>query len=266
MSSHPPHTIRLKTGETCVIREAEPRDAKGILDATFATLRAPDAEHSVSTPEEFSLSVDDEVAWVRKHQEQPGWIALVPEVDGTIVGLINFKNGPRTRIAHQGALGMNVHPDWRGRGIGDALLAELLAWARPVAVNEVEDPRGRADVAGGAVEDLREEVRRERRDLLEGLSTTVHPARSAGDDLQRHLVHGPVPRRDQRADAHGLVEDAIARRAGPPARARIRIPRRAARKASRWTIPRGICCFRATSTGAPISSLIASAIASLSSR
>ncbi len=35
----------------------------------------------------------------------------------------------------------------------------------------------------------------------EGLSTMVQPAASAGTDFRRHLVHRPIPRRDQGADA-----------------------------------------------------------------
>ena len=130
MGLHPTHTITLKTGETCIIRCAEVRDAQGVLETTLASLNGPDAEFNVTTPAEFDLTVEDEVRWIEEHRDHAGWIALVAEVDGAVIGLISFKNGPRKRLEHQGSFGMNVHPNWRGRGAGDALLGSLLDWAR----------------------------------------------------------------------------------------------------------------------------------------
>ena len=48
-----------------------------------------------------------------------------------MIGTLNFKNNSRRkRLAHGGSFGMGVHPDWRGRGIGEALLRGLLDWAQ----------------------------------------------------------------------------------------------------------------------------------------
>lgn len=56
---------------------------------------------------------------------QPGDVDLVVVHDGVIIG-----NGGLTRFqgrrAHAAMLGMGIHDDWRGRGIGSRLLLELL--------------------------------------------------------------------------------------------------------------------------------------------
>jgi RimJ/RimL family protein N-acetyltransferase len=40
-----------------------------------------------------------------------------------------FRNGNRQRLAHHGTLGIDVHGDFRGRGIGAELMKVLLDWA-----------------------------------------------------------------------------------------------------------------------------------------
>lgn len=148
MATTDPLTFHLASGEACTIRVAEPRDAAGLIACTRATLEGPNAEFNVRRPEEFQRTEAEEIAWIEEHRERPGWIALIAEVHdagagaapggsigaaagdaGAVAGLINFKNGVAERIAHRGYFGLSVHPPWRGRGIGDALLAALLRWA-----------------------------------------------------------------------------------------------------------------------------------------
>jgi RimJ/RimL family protein N-acetyltransferase len=50
-------------------------------------------------------------------------------MSGCIVGSVNFENGPHRRIAHRGSLGIAVVKQWRGQGVGTALLQTLLQWA-----------------------------------------------------------------------------------------------------------------------------------------
>jgi putative acetyltransferase len=48
---------------------------------------------------------------------------LVAEVDGQVVGMLSlhtFPNRPRRR--HAAGLGMGVHDDWQGKGVGTALM------------------------------------------------------------------------------------------------------------------------------------------------
>ncbi|RDI58074.1 GNAT family N-acetyltransferase [Microvirga subterranea] len=67
---------------------------------------------------------------VRKRIESgsPADVGLVAVHDGTIIG-----NGGLTRFqgrrAHAASLGMGIHDDWRGRGVGSRLLNELLTIA-----------------------------------------------------------------------------------------------------------------------------------------
>lgn len=54
---------------------------------------------------------------------------LVAEIDGRVVGLLglHLEAGPRRR--HVGSIGMGVHDEFQGRGVGSALMAAMIELA-----------------------------------------------------------------------------------------------------------------------------------------
>jgi len=101
------------------IRRAEPGDAEAITEiykgpkAIRGTLQLP--HPSVESRR-------------KKITEAPeGVFLLVAEVDGKLVGdlgLVTYPHSPRRR--HVGSLGMAVHDDWQGQGIGTALMGAAI--------------------------------------------------------------------------------------------------------------------------------------------
>jgi RimJ/RimL family protein N-acetyltransferase len=85
--------------------------------------------YHISQPEEFTITLPDEEAWIRQHAERPAEVLLVAEVDGEVVGLLHFEPGGRRRQAHTGELAMNVATAWREQGVGRCLLEALIGWA-----------------------------------------------------------------------------------------------------------------------------------------
>jgi len=64
---------------------------------------------------------------------------VVAEVDGVPVGHAMLDPLPREAVRHVVHLTMAVHVGWQGRGIGRALLGDLVAWARATpAVGKIE--------------------------------------------------------------------------------------------------------------------------------
>jgi putative acetyltransferase len=51
---------------------------------------------------------------------------LVAEVDGRVVGIVALHQPPAPRRRHCGEIGMAVHDDFQGRGVGRALLSALV--------------------------------------------------------------------------------------------------------------------------------------------
>lgn len=103
-----------------VIRARRPSDAEGIVTLhnlpgyRYGTLRTP--HH---TPDEIRKGIESQPA------NMSGLIALL---DGKIVGdagLTRLAN----RRAHVGSIGMGVHDAYVGKGIGRALVGEILALA-----------------------------------------------------------------------------------------------------------------------------------------
>ncbi|WP_212125738.1 GNAT family N-acetyltransferase [Bacillus cereus] len=122
-------TYKSKDGKTIIIREAKERDAERILDsASKALINAP---YMLSTVEDVKkVRIDAIQKMLKAYHENPNYVQFIAEVDGKLVGAIDFKNGNKERISHQGAFAMTILPEYRNYGIGRALLETLINWAK----------------------------------------------------------------------------------------------------------------------------------------
>jgi RimJ/RimL family protein N-acetyltransferase len=119
--------ITLKTGELVAIRSAQPDDAAQLIAYVRSVLA--ESPQVLLEPDEFNFTEEQERQWLQDHLDGPGKCVVVAEVSGTVIGCLSFENGSHRRIFHRGSLGVSVRRQWRGRGIGTALLQSLLDWA-----------------------------------------------------------------------------------------------------------------------------------------
>jgi L-phenylalanine/L-methionine N-acetyltransferase len=59
-------------------------------------------------------------------QHSPGTYSLVAEVDGRVVGSAGVHVEPAARRSHVGSIGMGVHDEFQGRGVGTALMEAIV--------------------------------------------------------------------------------------------------------------------------------------------
>ena len=59
----------------------------------------------------------------------PDQLLILAFLEDKLIGNLDFHIGKRKRLAHGGGFGMSVHPDFRGLGVGKALLGQLIQWA-----------------------------------------------------------------------------------------------------------------------------------------
>lgn len=121
--------ITSKNGEIIVLRNGIPDDAANLNDLASEVFNTSD--YLITTPEEFS-SFDEEQQRerIKKYEEDGGSVLLVAEYNGELIGMIDFQNGKRNRIAHKGTFGMSVRSSWRDKGIGTILLSRLIEWVK----------------------------------------------------------------------------------------------------------------------------------------
>lgn len=119
---------RLKDGSIVVIRSVRESDAEAFLNLGRSIMA--EQIYSLTQPEELTLSVDQERAWLKSNIEDSCHLIICAEVNNQIVGQLDFSNGHRKRNAHTGEFGMGVHKEFRGRGIGSLLVSAMIKWAK----------------------------------------------------------------------------------------------------------------------------------------
>ncbi len=124
-----PRAVTLPDGRSLMLRQAEPGDAAALLSYAHASL--PDNTPYVLThPDEFSMTEDDERAWIERHRDKPGALAMLAWAGDAVVGMIGLTTRPdRRRIAHVGELGMSTAKAYWGSGLGSAMMDALITWA-----------------------------------------------------------------------------------------------------------------------------------------
>jgi RimJ/RimL family protein N-acetyltransferase len=121
-------TYKLKNGATVTIRTATEHDAEAYLSLGKSIMA--EQIYSLTQPEELNLTIEQEREWLRSKFEDDCHLVICAEVNGQIVGQLDFSNGHRKRNAHTGEFGMGIHKDFRGLGIGSLLIGALVDWAK----------------------------------------------------------------------------------------------------------------------------------------
>jgi RimJ/RimL family protein N-acetyltransferase len=120
---------KCKNGETLTLRSAVLADANKIN--LLATEVFNTSNYLITLPDEFSsFTEEQQQERIKKYCDDNGNLLLVVEFNGDIVGMIDFQNGKRKRIAHKGSFGMSVSSYWRNKGVGYLLLSGLIDWVK----------------------------------------------------------------------------------------------------------------------------------------
>jgi aminoglycoside 6'-N-acetyltransferase len=120
--------------EAFVIRPATPEDDEALVELQNASA----VHHAAIDPDRWRVPTLEEERASRRHWHaaKPRDEALVAVADGRVIGMVELwlkrPRGPRgARIPRVKVdLGISVAPDWRGQGVGSALLEAAEDWAR----------------------------------------------------------------------------------------------------------------------------------------
>ncbi|MBW3111626.1 MULTISPECIES: GNAT family N-acetyltransferase [Bacillaceae] len=110
------------------IRNVKLEDAEVLLDIESSVIS--EGKYFIVVSEELEKKpVQEEKERIQRKLDNEKETLIVAEVDGVVVGSIEFRSQTRKRLSHTGSVSMSISKDYRGMGIGKALLTALLDWA-----------------------------------------------------------------------------------------------------------------------------------------
>jgi putative acetyltransferase len=120
-----PFTAQLRDGRSVLVRRRAEGDLATSRELDMAIAAAGVGgvwsidelqERTLQTPEDFRGDADE--------------LLLIAMDNAMAVGEVGVRRYEASRVHHVGSLGIGVHPDWQGVGLGRVLMDALLDWAR----------------------------------------------------------------------------------------------------------------------------------------
>ena len=128
-------TITLKDGRTAILKSPCVPDAEKMLG--YIKKACGETNFLLRYPEEFSMTMEQEEAWILGLRSAPDSLAIACYVEGEIAGNcdIHFMTGMKTK--HRAAVHIAILKDYWNLGIGSAMFEELIAAANANPETEI---------------------------------------------------------------------------------------------------------------------------------
>lgn len=116
----------------CVIREAIPSDAEAVVNLLNET--ATQTGFMTQGEEGLGISVEEEAEELDKLYASDNNCVLVAVVDEEIIGIASIHGSSKPKIRHIGEIGIVIHKNYWGMGLGRLMMEELLDWVSEAKV------------------------------------------------------------------------------------------------------------------------------------
>lgn len=98
-----------------------------------------ETEYLTRTPEEFQITLQDEIEYLRRQERDERSCMICAFVEGWLVGNVHITPvGDARRVRHRAALGICVRKEYWGRGVGSMLMDAALQTADSAGYRQVE--------------------------------------------------------------------------------------------------------------------------------
>jgi len=128
--------ITLKDGRTAVLKTPCPEDAQKLLD--YIKKASAETDFLARYPEEWSLPVEQEEAWVNRMRSSSDALTVTCYVDGEVAGNCDIRFHGGIKTSHRATVGIAILRDYWSLGIGSAMFAELISAAQSRGTEIVE--------------------------------------------------------------------------------------------------------------------------------
>jgi RimJ/RimL family protein N-acetyltransferase len=133
----------INSKKSIVIRKAVKSDSKVLIE--YLNTIGGESDFLTFGTGEFGRSIEQEEEFIESALKRENALFIIAEVDGKIVGNLNFSGGVRQRIAHVGEFGVSVLKEYWGNGIGEELIKYLINWSNTVGIIRKINLRVRTD-------------------------------------------------------------------------------------------------------------------------
>ena len=133
----------INSKKSIVIRKAVKSDSKVLIG--YLNIIGGESDFLTFGTGEFGRSIEQEEEFIESALKKENALFIIAEVDGKIVGNLNFSGGVRQRIAHVGEFGVSVLKEYWGNGIGEELIKYLINWSNTVGIIRKINLRVRTD-------------------------------------------------------------------------------------------------------------------------
>lgn len=126
-----PQTCPLKDGRVVLLRASDTTDAADLIEIERQVI------------EENIANVDDNLEGMAQKMAQrlemvdPRSLWLVAEYEGQVVGSLGLRPYGPKYMDHLRVLGIELHREWRGNGLGSTMIRAAIAWARTSGVEGI---------------------------------------------------------------------------------------------------------------------------------
>lgn len=119
------------------LRTPSEADAQAMIDLMLGCYA--ETEYLTSTPEEFLVTVQDEINFLRRFEQAERECMIGAFVDGRLVGNVAIRLvGGMKRVRHRASLGISVLKEYWGRGIGSMLMDAAIQTAESAGYAQIE--------------------------------------------------------------------------------------------------------------------------------
>lgn len=135
--------FQLGNGQTLMIRDANMEDAAEIID--YINQISAESDFLTFGEGEFGITIQAEAEFIKRILATDNQLMILALINDVLVGHLSFAGGARPRTKHVGEFGLSVRKDYWGLGVGRALGAYMIDWARKGAIVRKINLRVRSD-------------------------------------------------------------------------------------------------------------------------
>lgn len=133
--------------EKIIIRKANKFDAKALIE--YLNVIGGESDFLTFGIGQFGRSVEQEEDFIEGVLKKKNVLFIIAEVNGKVVGNLNFSGGTRQRTTHVGEFGVSILKEYWGNGIGEELIKYLISWSKSSGIIRKINLRVRTDNTRG---------------------------------------------------------------------------------------------------------------------